>query len=309
MDSPLGESGSGRDRAQFMECANPNAAAPHATRVHDSRGRKKRVAVVTPVHRLPLTAEEEISLKHLRFHLGKFDKYIIAPQKMSVSFPEFRSKYFKDVFFADISGYTKLLLAKQFYQAFADYEYILIYQPDCLVFSDDLEYWCDKGWDYVGAPWFRNHENDSTGGLWAVGNGGLSLRNVSSALAVLRSKMLYDTSAERGRSTRYFPASPRLRTIACKIKPYVLRLGYRNTLNWYLKQFTNGSNSQEDRFWAFDARRFAPEFRIPDPHEAVGFSFECAPRYCHKANSERLPFGCHAWAKWDREFWEPHLLK
>ena len=115
------------------------------------------------------------------------------------------------MFFADISGYTKLLLAKQFYQAFADYEYILIYQPDCLVFSDDLEYWCAKGWDYVGAPWFRDHENDPTGGLWAVGNGGLSLRNVSSALAVLRSKLLYDNSAERGRSTRYFPASPRLR--------------------------------------------------------------------------------------------------
>ena len=67
-----------------MECANPKAAAPQAIRAHDSRGRKKRVAVVTPVHRLPLTAEEEISLRHLRHHLGKFDKYIIAPKKMSV---------------------------------------------------------------------------------------------------------------------------------------------------------------------------------------------------------------------------------
>jgi hypothetical protein len=40
-----------------------------------------------------------------------------------------------------------------------------------------------------------------------------------------------------------------------------------------------------------------------------GFSFEVAPRYCFKMNRERLPFGCHAWSKYDQEFWEPFLLK
>ena len=39
----------------------------------------------------------------------------------------------------------------------------------------------------MGAPWFKNFEPDPASGFWAVGNGGLSLRKVSSALAVLSS--------------------------------------------------------------------------------------------------------------------------
>ena len=292
-----------------MECVDPNRAGPLGSKSNDSRSGRKLAAIVTPLYRLPLTSQEEISLKHLRHYLGKFDRYFVAPKNLSVSWPDFQVRYFKEVFFASTSGYSRLLLAKEFYQAFAEYEYILIYQLDCLVFSNDLEYWCAKQWDYAGAPWFRHHENNPTGGFWAVGNGGLSLRKVSSALAVLGSKALYDEPTERGGKTRYFQTSPRARAVACKIKTFLHRQGFRNTINWYLKQLTKQPDIREDRFWAIDAKRFMPEFRIPSPQEAVAFSFECAPRYCFKANSERLPFGCHAWARWDREFWEPHLLK
>lgn len=292
-----------------MECVNPNPAGRHGSNADDLGSRKKLVAVVTPVYRLPLTMQEEISFKHLRHYLGKFDKYIIAPKSLSVSWPDFQTRYFKDEFFFNISGYSKLLVAKQFYQAFADYEYILIHQLDCLVFSDDLEYWCAKRWDYAGAPWFRNHESNPTNGFWAVGNGGLSLRNVPSALAVLESKMLYDDPAERGRKTRYFQKSPLLRAMACKAKTVLHRQGFRNTINWRLKELSKRPDFHEDRFWALDAKRFMPQFRIPTPQEAVAFSFECAPRYCFKANAERLPFGCHAWTKWGRDFWEPYLLR
>ncbi len=65
----------------------------------------------------------------------------------------------------------------------------------------------------------------------------------------------------------------------------------------------------EDIFWAFEAPKMATNFRIPEPREALDFSFEMAPRYCFNVNSGRLPFGCHAWPKYDREFWETYLLK
>ena len=45
-----------------------------------------------------------------------------------------------------------------------------------------------------------------------------------------------------------------------------------------------------------------------EPREALEFSFELAPRYCFMMNGRRLPFGCHAWFRYDREFWEPFLL-
>jgi len=41
----------------------------------------------------------------------------------------------------------------------------------------------------------------------------------------------------------------------------------------------------------------------------VSFSFEVGPKHCFEKNNQTLPFGCHAWAKYDREFWKPYLLK
>jgi hypothetical protein len=33
-----------------------------------------------------------------------------------------------------------------------------------------------------------------------------------------------------------------------------------------------------------------------------------APRLCFELNGRKLPFGCHAWQRYDRGFWEPYLL-
>jgi len=42
--------------------------------------------------------------------------------------------------------------------------------------------------------------------------------------------------------------------------------------------------------------------------EGLRFAFEGAPRMCFELNQQKLPFGCHAWAKFDRSFWEPYLI-
>ena len=173
-------------------------------------------------------------------------------------------------------------MAEQFYRAFADYEYILIYQLDCLVFSGKLEEWCRRSWDYIGAPWFKKWRprqyaslevsEDPIDRLATVGNGGFSLRRIDSALAVLTStkRLLYD------------------------------RL---------MRDFLEHSQSNEDIFWSFSAPKLVDSFRIPRPRQALEFSFETEPRYCYQENSGRLPFGCHAWPMYDRDFWEPFLLK
>ena len=271
---------------------------------------KKLVAVVTTLHQFPTTADEEISLRHLRRHLERFDRHIVAPRGLALDFPDFKIHRVDDAFFGTIPRYNRLMLSREFYGRFADYEYILIYHLDSLVFSGNLEAWCAKGWDYVGAPWFKVHQDDPTGGFWAVGNGGLSLRKVASALAVLNSKRLYQPPDIRANRTRYFASSPRLRSAFCRFKRFFHAHGYHNDINWCIREITQGSDIlHEDIFWSLEARTFLPEFRIPEPREALPFSFEMAPRYCFKENAERLPFGCHAWAKYDRAFWEPYLLR
>ena len=51
------------------------------------------------------------------------------------------------------------------------------------------------------------------------------------------------------------------------------------------------------------------EFSIAPFETALKFSFEVAPRQCFEMNNQSLPFGCHAWARYDRSFWEPYLIK
>jgi len=280
-------------------------------------GAKRLVAIVTPLYRLPLAQDEIVSMRHLREYLGQFDRFLVGPEELlrSVSeageYADFAVRAFPECFFKSIQGYSRLLVDEEFYRAFADYEYILIYQLDCLVFSKDLEEWCHHGWDYVGAPLFKDYRDDPTAGPWLVGNGGLSLRRVSSALEVLNSKRLLDDPKERGPQTKRFGSAPLLRRMLVGLRTFLLGRGFHNTVGWFLRELKKHPDFyfQEDLFWALRAPRLAPDFKIATPQQALGFSFEMAPRYCYQANASRLPFGCHAWTKHDREFWEPFLLK
>jgi hypothetical protein len=276
---------------------------------------KRLAAVITPVVKFPLSAEEEISLRHLREYLGGFDRYIIGPQRLPKEFSDFTLLRFPPRYFADRYGYNRLLLMAEFYRAFAKYEYILVYQLDCLVFGSNLEEWCGRGWDYVGAPWLRDPE-DPTKGFSAVGNGGLSLRRVQSALDVLTSKQFLEDPKTRGLKTGHrsniiyerSESRPQLKRLIVAGKTFLHGWGYHNNVRWLARKMAR-DKSHEDLFWAYEARKVVRDFRIPEPREALEFSFELAPRYCFKMNSGRLPFGCHAWSKYDREFWEPFLLK
>ena len=271
------------------------------------------MAVVTPIPRFPLSADEKISMRHLRKYLGAFDRYIIGPRSLPKEFSDFKLKRFPEKYFTGVFEYNRLLLTEKFYRAFAAYEYILIYQLDCLVFAGNLEEWCRKGWDYVGAPWLNNLDKPEEGFL-AVGNGGFSLRRVPSALAVFRSRRPVDDPEMRGAdpgSLRFvyerLGAESTLARFIRQTKTWLHRHGYKNNVPRRAQHLAH-HNYHEDYFWAYEAARYVEHFRIPTPREALDFSFEMAPGYCLAANSGRMPFGCHAWTKYDRAFWEPFLL-
>lgn len=78
-----------------------------------------------------------------------------------------------------VNSYSNMLCNKDFWNLFTDFEYILIYQTDCWVFEDKLDYFIEMGYDWYGAPWpFWNNQ---------VGNGGLSLRKVSKMIEIVNS--------------------------------------------------------------------------------------------------------------------------
>lgn len=214
----------------------------------------------------------------------------------------FKFKIFGHHFFLGIGGYSRLLLSPKFYRSFINYDYILIHQTDAFVFKDELRAWCDSGVHYIGAPWFGNfsHEDESAT-LTGVGNGGFSLRNVKAHLRVLHSFSYL--SRKKDNWSKRMSTNPRgLR----KVRQYIgfaLDLVVRNNTFWLLNSF----RGFEDQFWSLVAPKNFPWFKIPSTQEAMAFSIEMQPRRMFAMSNGQLPFGCHAWWKYDLEFWKPYI--
>lgn len=274
-------------------------------------GDAKKVAVVVPFHKQVMDDDEEVSYRHLMHFLGRYDKFLVVPESLAVEFPGLAVRRFGDDYFKSAALNSALHLKEEFYQTFAAYEYLLIYQLDALVFSDQLLEWCARGFDYVGAPWFEEDGADFVRGA-AVGNGGLSLRRVESFLKVTRAPG-FPREMERYRDAfaELLPAPRRLLHVPRKAARR-LRLfarGEQTIMGDSRPPADPGERFNEDCFWSFRAARYDPDFRVAPVAEALQFAFEMEPARCFERNGRRLPFGCHAWNKYDRGFWEPYLLK
>lgn len=262
----------------------------------------KKVAIVVPMsNRADLQPDEQISIRHLEHYLGQYDKYLVVPESLAIEIPDFLLARFDDSFFGSVLANTRLMLSKQFYERFLDYEYILIYHLDALVFSDDLEKWCDAGWDYIGPPWLVCDDSP-----WVkepgVGNGGFSLRNVRSFLKVLSSSR-YSIHPDEYWQRKYADKSLPVRLVNLP-KKYLKYLRQFNNVQREVSRFQRN----EDLFWGTRAKTYYPEFKIASVEDALNFAFEAEPRQSIERTNGQMPFGCHAWPRYDRKFWEPHLL-
>jgi Protein of unknown function (DUF5672) len=273
----------------------------------------RTAAIVVPLStRAELSPDEQVSMRHLMRFLGSdnYDRYLIAPKGLPVHFDGFRVKYFSTKFFGSAAAFNRLAYTPAFYEAFTDYRFVFIYHLDSLVFSDQLKDWCERDFDYIGPPWIRC--NDSP---WVkkprVGNGGFTLMKVESVLKVLYNRY-------RAEPLRYW--EDRFAGLL-KTMQAVLRRPRRLAPNWLRGPITQPFRKSlqrmddvevygraNDVFWSFRAVKYLPDFKIPGWRTGLRFAFEAAPRHCFELNGSKLPFGCHAWTRYDRSFWEPHLL-
>lgn len=260
---------------------------------------KQTVCIVIPVYKAVPSPHEIISLTQCFKILGHFPIKLVHPETLDLTayltaFPTLESVPFPAHYFTDIQAYNRLMLSEDFYRTFLSFDYMLIHQLDAFVFKDELLYWCNRGYDYIGAPWLR--DRDFAGftdeliftlkkrvailfdlkkedgitpreitGLNGVGNGGFSLRRVSAFLACLR---IFDK----------------------KIRQYE-----RSTLYQY----------NEDAFWGIEVNRYWPRLNIPDFRTALRFAVEFYPqRAINNYNQGELPFGCHAWDIHGTDYWQ-----
>ena len=147
---------------------------------------------MVPVYKKNPVFFEQASLMQCVRVLGqRHDICLVAPYDLDLSAytslcPDyrFRVKRLSKGFFESLNGYNQMCKRPEFYGLFKDYEFILIYQLDCWVFSDNIEYFASLDYDYLGAPWFTIDKEKNTAVASECGNGGFSLRRVRKFIEV-----------------------------------------------------------------------------------------------------------------------------
>lgn len=231
-------------------------------------------AVLIPIYKESFDTDEEFSVSKSLTNLKGHDVYWVAPDSLNLTyyqkhFEGVQVKRFEDSYFENIPSYNRLFVRKNIYIAFAEYEYVLICQPDAIVLKPELNQWIEKPYDYIGAPWPNGYAltiliksipiPEGVICNTFVGNGGLSLR----------------------------------RNKAC------IRL---------IEEFADVSNEwaevghAEDLFFAFMGT-LSKDFMMPNLMTAAHFSHDVDPIYLQKLINHEMPFGLHAWNKYDREYW------
>lgn len=262
----------------------------------------KPVAIIIPIYKPRFTLYEQISFSQCISILHKHPIKIVKPISLDIApllakHPFLEVETFDDTYFESVQTYNRLMLSTEFYSRFLSYEYILIYQLDAFVFRDELNHWCTKGYDYIGAPWrierdFSSYfdrlffEVKKQIALWfdlrdtkrqnqplevilkmSVGNGGFSLRRVQ--------KMLDMVKNNRPKIEKYLEGK--------------------------------GSFFNEDIFFCIEMNRYFQQVHLPPWREALRFAVEDLPSKAFALNHQQLPFGCHAWDIHELAFWKPHF--
>jgi hypothetical protein len=261
------------------------------------------VCVVVPVYRTALAKSERAALERCIAVLGAHPIAIVKPAALDLgsllhSHPQLVCESFADRYFADVAGYNELMLSDSFYARFGQFEYVLIHQLDAWVFRDDLLAWCDRGFDYIGAPWLADPQLPSRAALvqralrrrmyrwlnrrarrepgmhytqyaYSSGNGGFSLRRVARMREVLAKLHIQAETYRRG----------------------------------------DLSGHHEDLFFCVEANRYWNRVQIPDLREAAHFAWELQPLAASTLTHGQLPFGAHGWDKLHRDEWRPFFQR
>lgn len=172
---------------------------------------RKDCCIVIPIYESHLTDIAEISINSVIYrYYNLFDIYFIHPHNLEISYKDVLIKLYPNIKFLnitewednDIKSYNSMCLSRSFYERFIDYDFILLHQTDAYIFEQNLDYWLNKGYDYIGAPEYstlyqkidKTHIYQYTPAsdfglqedcMFLSYNGGLSLRNVNAFIKAL----------------------------------------------------------------------------------------------------------------------------
>ena len=259
------------------------------------------VHIIVPIYKEIPSEDDLVAINQLFKILGSHKITFIHPNHLNLkNYFQFSAlfKDFENAYFESIFGYNQLMLTIDFYKNFSE-KYLLIYQTDCFVFKDDLLNWCEKDFDYIGAPWIRSQEKIPFFKL--VFDRGISnfkkYFNFKGNGATQKDKsLLYNEVGNGGLSLR---KREKFIEVLEKV-PKVVEV--------YLNPKNSGDFYAEDVFFSIEPKRNNIKFTKPNYKIAAKFAIENKQKKALEMIGGELPFGCHRWNK-EKVFWKSHFLK
>ena len=262
-----------------------------------------KVAVVIPIYLKSPKSDEKSSLLQTKKILGKYPIILACPDSLDVSEYQFltdKAERFDDKNFTSVKAYSSLCLDVNFYRRFEEYDYILICQTDGWVFRDELEEWCEKGYDYIGAPWFEGFDGADSNSkmLTEVGNGGMSLRKVQSHIKLFENPFVIHSFSDISQENHKKKMISNIINFPVNLITFLLQAVVP-------ARFLTKLN--EDFYIAKYGKKIVKGFKTPTPEIAMKFAFENMPEKLYEMNDRNLPFMCHAFKKYNFDFWKQFI--
>jgi hypothetical protein len=220
--------------------------------------------------------------------LGKWPFVLFCPKGLNVGAYvkileknriAYRIEFLNKKLFLSANTYNSLLLRENFWDLFPS-KFVLIYQLDAWVFRDKLEYWCKKDYDYIGAP---NLEFGLVGNFSDCRNGGFSLRKVASQKRSL--KFLEKVNNINNNKSKHGYSFSRFYNVF-------------NPKSW------DKLPNNEDVYYSLIVPLLIKDYNVGNFRDSMKFSMEVGSDILYKKNGDKLPFGCHAFEKYEPDFWQ-----
>ena len=280
------------------------------TMMIEERGLNKDCIVVCPVYKIIESESELFSLVNNRSKLRRYRWTFVGPNVLgnyiklisrTLGLEDIGFESFDDRYFAGIEGYNRLCKSNEFYARFNMYEYMLVCQLDCLVFGSDLGPWLEARKSFVGAMLYKGYTRGERYLECEYGrNGGLSLRRIQDFLVCLEKRSLVPLEAYREVSLQGASFLYRMKVIASRIVFCMSTGRFQAKIN-------------EDVFWTVCMRFVFPlVMTVSDSSSSMLFSMERISMDQARElvnNSSSIPFGCHAWERYNYELWLTLVVK
>lgn len=264
-----------------------------------------RPVIVVPTHVTRPSPQEVISLRQCDKVFRDREIVLVVPDSLELRayrelLPYSSVLRVEPHWMSSRRAYNRMMISPLLVNALEGYSHMLVHEPDAIVLRDELDYWCGQPQDYIGAPWFEGFATPAPdANVLGVGNSGFSLHRLAALKRLVTSRK------------RWYPYRQVAKDLIRGARGNKLRLHRGLIALGRAGQLRGAWNLYEgncDRFWSVIASRVESSYTIAPLEQAVRFAWEVLPSRCMEMTRGQLPFGIHAWSKYDSDFLLPHLI-